>query len=145
MGGGEAALNYLANYLCAPPLREHQLERDDAAGVTFRYRANGGEVKRATVSGEEFVRRFLQHVLPKGFQRVRHYGWRGGQGKMGTPPGPAGLASAGPSTFSWQLATAAMSGLRQADVPARPAAARADGRAVGGDRLSGRPSAMASR
>src|SRR5487761_2574801 len=84
VGGGEAALNYLANFLCAPPLREHQLERDDAAGVTFRYRANGGEVKRAAVSGEEFVRRFLQHVLPKGFQRVRRYGWRGGQGKMGT-------------------------------------------------------------
>ena len=77
VGSGEAALKYLANYLCAPPLREHQLERDDAAGVTFRYRANGGEVQRCTVSGREFVRRVLQHVLPKGFQRVRHYGWRG--------------------------------------------------------------------
>ena len=77
VGGGEAALKYLANYLCQPPLREPQLERDDAQGVTFRYRANDGTVQRATVSGEEFVRRVLQHVLPKGFQRVRHYGWRG--------------------------------------------------------------------
>ena len=77
VGGGEAALKYLANYLCAPPLREHQIERDDATGVTFRYRANGGEPRRGTVSGEEFIRRVLQHVLPKGFQRVRHYGWRG--------------------------------------------------------------------
>jgi hypothetical protein len=77
VGSGEAALKYLGNYLCQPPLREHQLERDDASGVTFRYRANDGEVKRATVSGREFVRRVLQHVLPKGFQRVRHYGWRG--------------------------------------------------------------------
>jgi Putative transposase/Transposase zinc-binding domain len=77
VGGGEAALSYLANYLCQPPLREHQLERDDAHGVTFRYRENDGKVQRATVSGSEFVRRVLQHVLPKGFQRVRHYGWRG--------------------------------------------------------------------
>jgi hypothetical protein len=38
---------------------------------------NGGAVPRTTVSGSEFVRRVLQHVLPKGFQRVRHYGWLG--------------------------------------------------------------------
>ena len=77
VGSGEAALKYLANYLCQPPLREHQLERDAAAGVSFRYRDNAGAVQRATLSGPEFVRRFLQHVLPKGFQRVRHYGWLG--------------------------------------------------------------------
>lgn len=53
------------------------MERDDAQGVTFRYRDNDGTVQRATVSGSEFVRRVLQHVLPKGFQRVRHYRWRG--------------------------------------------------------------------
>jgi hypothetical protein len=81
VGSGEAALKYLANYLCQPPLREQQLERDDAAGVTFRYRANDGEVQRATVPAQEFVRRVLQHVLPKGFQRVRHYGWRGAAAK----------------------------------------------------------------
>ena len=77
VGGGEAALKYLANYLCSPPLREHQIERDDANGVTFRYRENDATVQRRTVNGTEFVRRVLQHVLPRGFQRVRHYGWRG--------------------------------------------------------------------
>ncbi len=82
VGSGEAALKYLANYLCSPPLREHQIERDDAAGVTFRYRANAGTVQRLTVSGSEFVRRVLQHVLPKGFQRVRHYGWRGAAARV---------------------------------------------------------------
>lgn len=81
VGSGEAALKYLANYLCSPPLREHQLERDDAMGVTFRYRDNAGAVQRATMSGTEFVRRILQHVLPKGFQRVRHYGWLGAAAK----------------------------------------------------------------
>ena len=77
VGSGEAALKYLANYLCQPPLPESQIERWDAQTVTFRYRENGGAVQRATVRGSEFVRRFLQHVLPKGFQRVRHYGWLG--------------------------------------------------------------------
>lgn len=77
VGSGEAALKYLANYLCRPPLQESQLETWDARSVTFRYRDNGGAVKRCTVNGQEFVRRVLQHVLPKGFQRVRHYGWLG--------------------------------------------------------------------
>jgi hypothetical protein len=77
VGSGEAALKYLAAYLCRPPLHESQLESWNANEVTFRYRAHGGTVKRGTVSGPEFVRRFLQHVPPKGFQRVRHYGWLG--------------------------------------------------------------------
>ncbi|HNB46850.1 MAG TPA: transposase, partial [Burkholderiaceae bacterium] len=77
VGSGEAALKYLAAYLCRPPLHECQIESCDAAQVTFRYRENGGAVQRVTVSGAEFVRRVLQHVLPKGFQRVRHYGWLG--------------------------------------------------------------------
>jgi hypothetical protein len=77
VGSGEAALKYLANYLCRPPLHESQIENGNANAVTFRYRANGGTPQRTTVSGSEFVRRVLQHVLPKGFQRVRHYGWLG--------------------------------------------------------------------
>jgi hypothetical protein len=77
VGSGEAALKYLAAYLCRPPLHESQIERWDAQNVTFRYRQTGGTPKTCTVSGTEFVRRFLQHVLPTGFQRVRHYGWRG--------------------------------------------------------------------
>ena len=81
VGSGEAALKYLAAYLCRPPLHESQMERWDAPTVTFRYRANGGTQKHCTVSGEEFVRRVLQHVLPKGLQRVRHYGWLGAAAK----------------------------------------------------------------
>jgi Putative transposase/Transposase zinc-binding domain len=83
VGSGEAALKYLAAYLCRPPLHDSQLESWDAHTVTFRYRENGGTVNRCPVTGQEFVRRVLQHVLPKGFQRVRHYGWLGAaaQGK----------------------------------------------------------------
>ena len=80
---GEAALKYLAAYLCRPPLHESQLEAGAPDTVTFRNRENGGAVERCTLNGQEFVRRCLQHVLPRGFQRVRHYGWLGGaaQGK----------------------------------------------------------------
>ena len=77
VGSGEAALIYLAAYLCRPPLHERQIETWDAQTVTFRYRANGGAPARCSVRGQEFVRRVLQHVLPKSFQRVRHYGWLG--------------------------------------------------------------------
>ena len=77
VGSGEAALKYLANYLCRPPLHERQLESWDQQNVTFRYRANDGTQSRSTVSASEFVRRVLHHVPPKGFQRVRHYGWLG--------------------------------------------------------------------
>jgi hypothetical protein len=77
VGSGEAALKYLSHYLVRPPLHEAQLAHWDAQTVTFRYRENSGAQRSCTVSGSEFVRRVLQHVLPKGFQRVRHYGWLG--------------------------------------------------------------------
>ena len=75
VGSGEAALKYLSNYLCKPPLHDTQIEHCDATEVRYRWRDNGGAQRSCTVSGSEFVRRFLQHVLPKGFQRMRHYGW----------------------------------------------------------------------
>ena len=81
VGSGEAALKYLAAYLCRPPLHESQIESWNAQRVTFRYRENDGQARRCTVSAMEFVRRFLQHVLPRGFQRVRHYGWRAAAAK----------------------------------------------------------------
>lgn len=81
VGTGEAALKYLAAYIARPPLHESQIEHVDGRTVTFRHRDNGGVPQRVTVSGEEFVRRVLQHVLPKGFQRVRHTGWRAGAAK----------------------------------------------------------------
>ena len=45
--------------------------------VTFRWKdyAHGGKKRKMTLSAEEFIRRFLLHVLPKGLVRIRHYGW----------------------------------------------------------------------
>jgi len=44
--------------------------------VTFRYRdyADGGRTQRLTLDAVEFLRRFVQHVLPRGFVKIRHYG-----------------------------------------------------------------------
>jgi hypothetical protein len=48
----------------------------DAHTVTFTHQDRAtGQIRALRLSGQEFLRRFLQHVLPTGFQRVRHYGW----------------------------------------------------------------------
>ncbi len=81
VGSGAAALKYLAHYLCRGPLHPARLEAWDGQNVTFRYRQSSGAERRCTLSGPEFVRRLLQHVPPRGFQRVRHYGWLSGAAK----------------------------------------------------------------
>ena len=49
---------------------------DGVGRVTFTYRRSGSRrYRKMTVTAEEFIRRFLQHVLPSGFQKVRHYGF----------------------------------------------------------------------
>jgi hypothetical protein len=75
VGSGEAALKS-RRVSVRPPLNESQVQSWDSQNVTFRYWDNGGTTTLHRERGE-FVRRVLQHVLPKGFQRVRHYGWLG--------------------------------------------------------------------
>jgi hypothetical protein len=76
VGSGAAALKYLAAYVHRGPLHPARLKAWDGRNVTFSYRDGAGRERRSVVSGREFVRRLLQHVPPKGFQRVRHSGWR---------------------------------------------------------------------
>jgi hypothetical protein len=72
----EQVLKYLARYVRRVALSDHRLVAADADTVTFTVKdyADGGKPRRQTLAGVEFVRRFLQHVLPKGFVQVRHYG-----------------------------------------------------------------------
>ena len=76
--GPQAVLAYLSRYTHRVAISNHRLLALDADGVTFRYkdyRRNGQERYRTmTLVPGEFIRRFLLHVLPKGFHRVRHYG-----------------------------------------------------------------------
>ena len=74
-GDGARVLDYLARYLFRVAIANSRLEQIDDDRVTFRYRDNRTqETRRATVSGVEFLRRFLQHVLPRRCAKVRYYG-----------------------------------------------------------------------
>ncbi|HEX8782758.1 MAG TPA: IS91 family transposase [Steroidobacteraceae bacterium] len=76
--GPEAVLTYLARYTHRVAISNSRLIALDEEGVTFRYkdyRRDGRERFRTmTLPPDEFIRRFLLHVLPKGFHRIRHYG-----------------------------------------------------------------------
>ena len=75
-GGPEQVLKYLARYTHRVALSNHRLVKLEHGRVTFRYKdyADERKEKLLTLSAEEFLRRFLQHVLPKGFTKIRHYG-----------------------------------------------------------------------
>lgn len=74
-GTGEKVLDYLARYVFRIALVNSRLERFEDGQVTFRYRdGRTGTTKRCTLDAVSFLRRFLQHVLPQGFAKVRHYG-----------------------------------------------------------------------
>jgi hypothetical protein len=76
--GPEAVLAYLARYTHRVAIANSRLVALDERDVTFRYkdyRRNGqARYRTMTLSADEFIRRFLLHVLPKGFHRIRHYG-----------------------------------------------------------------------
>ena len=76
--GPQAVLAYLSRYTHRVAISNRRLISLDETGVTFRYkdyRRDGAERQRImTIDAHEFIRRFLLHVLPKGFHRIRHYG-----------------------------------------------------------------------
>jgi hypothetical protein len=74
-GDGRAVVAYLGRYLFRPPLANAQLEHFDGDRVRFRYRDGASQqTRRCTLPVDELLRRVLQHVLPRGFTRVRYYG-----------------------------------------------------------------------
>ena len=77
-GGPEAVLAYLSRYTHRVAISNRRLIKADAQSVTFRcknYRVDGpGRYTTMTLTTDEFIRRFLLHVLPKRFHRIRHYG-----------------------------------------------------------------------
>jgi hypothetical protein len=77
-GGPEAVLAYLSRYTHRVAISNSRLIAFDQQGVTFRwkdYRIEGRDrYKPMTLATGEFIRRFLIHVLPRGFHRIRHYG-----------------------------------------------------------------------
>jgi hypothetical protein len=84
VGDGRTALKYLAPYVFRVAISNRRLVKLTDTGdmstsqVTFQYRTSDtGQLKLCTLSAEAFIHRFLQHVLPKGFVKVRYYGFFG--------------------------------------------------------------------
>jgi hypothetical protein len=81
--GPQQVLAYLARYTHRVAISNSRLIKADQIGVTFRYkdyRIKGpGRFKTMTLAPGEFIRRFMLHVLPNGFHRIRHYGLRRGR------------------------------------------------------------------
>jgi hypothetical protein len=76
-GGPEHVLQYLARYTHRVAISNHRIVAVNESQVTFRWKnyAHHNQQRTMTLIGEEFLRRFLQHVLPKGFPRIRYFGW----------------------------------------------------------------------
>jgi hypothetical protein len=75
--GPEHVLQYLARYTHRVAISNHRLASFDGNQVTFRWKdyAHGNKKRKMTISADEFLRRFLLHVLPGGFVRIRYFGF----------------------------------------------------------------------
>jgi hypothetical protein len=75
-GGPEHVLHYLARYTHRVAISNHRLVSFAEGKVTFRWKdyAHGNKKRLMTLTAEEFLRRFLLHVLPRGFVRIRFFG-----------------------------------------------------------------------
>jgi hypothetical protein len=75
VGSGQPAFQYLAPYIFRVAISNNRLRSLQQGTVTFSYKESAtDQLKRCTLSAEEFIRRFLQHVLPPRFIKVRYYG-----------------------------------------------------------------------
>lgn len=73
--GAQQVVEYLGRYTHKVAISNHRIIHIDENGVTFNYRDyRDNHKKQMTLGGVEFLRRFSQHILPKGFVRIRHYG-----------------------------------------------------------------------
>ena len=76
VGSGEHAFRYLAPYIFRVAISNNRILTLAAGHITFQYKESAtAQVKTCQVSAEEFIRRFLQHVLPARFVKVRYYGF----------------------------------------------------------------------
>jgi len=76
-GGPMQVLRYLGRYTHRVAISNHRLLAFDGNRATFRWKhnAHGSKQRKMTLPGTEFLRRFFLHVLPKGFVRIRHFGF----------------------------------------------------------------------
>ena len=98
--GPEAVLAYLSRYTHRVAISNSRLIAFDQTSVTFRYknyRCSGADRQQVmTIAANEFIRRFLLHVLPRGFHRIRHYGLLAGSARKANIACARGLLNATP-------------------------------------------------
>ena len=85
-GGPHAVIEYLGRYTHKVAISNHRISSIDEhnGSVTFGYKDyRDGKEKEMTLSAEEFLRRFAQHILPKGFTKIRSYGYLANRGRQG--------------------------------------------------------------
>jgi hypothetical protein len=76
-GGATAVLRYLGRYTHRVAISNHRLLAFDGERVTFRWKdyARGSQWRTMSLTAAEFLRRFVQHILPRGFVRIRQFGY----------------------------------------------------------------------
>ena len=76
-GGPSHVLHYLARYTHRVAISNHRLLSVSTSEVHFRWKdyAHGSKQRTMTLTSNEFLRHFVQHVLPRGFPRIRYFGW----------------------------------------------------------------------
>lgn len=105
-GGPEQVLKYLARYTHRVAISNRRLLSMENSRVTFEYKdyADGNKSKVMTLEATEFIRRFLLHILPSGFVRIRQFGFLANRSRgkklalcrelLGAPPPPVDAAVA---------------------------------------------------
>lgn len=82
--GPEQVLEYLGRYTHRIAISNNRIKSIDNGNIVFTYRdrANNNELKEMTLPAEEFIRRFLLHVLPEGFMKIRYFGFLSNKNKQ---------------------------------------------------------------
>jgi Putative transposase/Transposase zinc-binding domain len=96
VGTGEKAFGYLARYVQSTAIRNKRIVACDDKTVTYEWvDRSSNQTIQQKVTGQEFLRRFLQHTLPKGLMRVRHYGFlsAAGRGQLASVRASLGISS----------------------------------------------------
>lgn len=83
VGGGETTLRYLSRYVFRLAISNHRILSCENHSVTFQYKdSHSGKWRIMALDALEFIRRFLQHVLPSGFMKIRHCGFLSGNAAL---------------------------------------------------------------
>jgi hypothetical protein len=82
---GRSVVAYLAPYVHRVAISDHRIVEVTSSSVTYTYKPTQSPImQQRTVTGQEFVAGFAQHVLPTGFHKVRHFGWMASNNKIGS-------------------------------------------------------------